>query len=120
VCAIDGKHVDLNDRALAGQPYRRKSNGHVEVATGDGTAATSEGVDGVYAAAVTVIGAVAVLVPSGSRLAITGLNPGRLFRTASGTLDVAGSFSTGKFTNYIGYADATGIDVNVGPPITDP
>lgn len=103
-----------NTAASAGQVARRLAGGNVELATGvipgDGA-----GVFGLYGAAVAG-GGTAQIYRSGSRCPVAGLTPlGDVYRSSAGGLTDYASVTSGDSTNYIGFNDGAGVDVNVGP-----
>lgn len=105
--------------ASAGQAARRvTATGHVTVATGNAST-DPDLVIGVYSGSVSA-GAAAVLVKTGCFWASGGLTPGKLFRKTDGTLVPFGSLGSGDYTNFMGVASASGLDVAVSEGIQVP
>lgn len=103
--------VTSDTAASAGNVARRKTNGHVEKATG-GTQADSLGVVALYSAAV-LLGASTDIYKPGSRLPVAGLPVGDLYRSNTGTAVLYASLVVGEWTNGLGYSDGNGLDVNI-------
>lgn len=110
----------ISDTAgTAGQAAKRVvATGHVAVATGNATS-DPDLVIGVYNASVAIAGT-ATIVKTGCFWTSAGLTTGKLFRKTDGTLVGFGSLTSGDYTNYMGVASSTGLDVAVSEGIQVP
>lgn len=103
----------------AGQAAKRvAATGHVVVATGNAST-DPDLVIGVYNATVAMAGT-ATIVKTGCFWTSAGLTTGKLFRKTDGTLVSFGSLTSGDYTNFMGVASSTGLDVAVSEGIQVP
>lgn len=106
--------VTTDDALSAGQIVRRVAGGNIELASG---AAEGDGL-GTVGMSGTAIGAggTAQVYRSGSRCPVAGLTPlGDVYRSSTGGLTDYASLAMGDWTNYIGFNDGSGVDINIGP-----
>ena len=74
---------------------------------------------GVYNSTV-AMGGTATIVKTGCFWSSAGLTTGKLFRKSDGTLVAFGSLSSGDYTNLMGVASSTGLDVAVSEGLQVP
>ena len=112
--------VAISDTAgTAGTAAKRVlGTGHVAAATGSAST-DPDLVIGVYNATVALAGT-ATIVKTGCFYTSAGLTTGKLFRKTDGTLVGFGSLASGDYTNYMGVASSTGLDVAVSEGIQVP
>ncbi len=110
--------IAISDVAAAAcQVAKRLSTGHVTLATGN-LITDGDLVIGVYAAAVG-IGGMATIIKSGG-FASCSLTAGKVFRKSDATLVAFASLTTLDFTNPMGVASTSGLDVRVGEGLQVP
>lgn len=103
----------------AGQAAKRVvGTGHVAAATGNASS-DPDLVIGVYNSTVAT-GGTATIVKTGCFWSSSGLTTGKLFRKSDGTLVAFGSLASGDYTNLMGVASSTGLDVAVSEGLQVP